>query len=115
MSTEVNKDILYLVTGAAGFLGGTVCRQLIDNGCKVRAFILPNDPAKKYIIAVVERTVEEFKETDAYKKLPETEKEAEGKGECVKFGRGISYETGENSYQMAFVEETESPGFTVVL
>ena len=49
MSTEVNKDILYLVTGAAGFLGGTVCRQLIDNGCKVRAFILPNDPARKYV------------------------------------------------------------------
>ena len=36
MSTEVNKDILYLVTGAAGFLGGTVCRQLIDNGCRKR-------------------------------------------------------------------------------
>ena len=49
MATEVNKDILYLVTGAAGFLGGTVCRQLIDDGCKVRAFILPNDPARKYV------------------------------------------------------------------
>ena len=35
MATEVNKDILYLVTGAAGFLGGTVCRQLINDGCKV--------------------------------------------------------------------------------
>ncbi len=49
MSTEGNKDILYLVTGAAGFLGGTVCRQLIDEGKKVRGFILPNDPARKYV------------------------------------------------------------------
>ena len=43
------KGILYLVTGAAGFLGSTVCRQLRKEGCDVRAFILPNDPAKKYI------------------------------------------------------------------
>lgn len=40
---------LYLVTGAAGFLGGTVCRQLIEQGRSVRAFVLPNDPAMKYI------------------------------------------------------------------
>lgn len=45
---------LYLVTGAAGFLGGTVCRQLIEQGCDVRAFILPNDPAKKFIAEGVE-------------------------------------------------------------
>lgn len=40
---------LYLVTGAAGFLGGTICRQLIDRGDEVRAFVLPNDPAIKYV------------------------------------------------------------------
>ena len=40
---------IYLVTGAAGFLGGTVCRQLIERGDKVRAFVLPNDPAIKFI------------------------------------------------------------------
>ena len=40
---------MYLVTGAAGFLGGTVCRQLIDRGDKVRAFVLPNDPAMKFV------------------------------------------------------------------
>lgn len=39
----------YLVTGAAGFLGGTVCRQLIDRGDDVRAFVLPNDPAIKFV------------------------------------------------------------------
>ena len=40
---------MYLVTGAAGFLGGTVCRQLIDRGERVRAFVLPNDPAIKFV------------------------------------------------------------------
>ncbi len=40
---------MYLVTGAAGFLGGTICRQLVDRGDKVRAFVLPNDKAIKYV------------------------------------------------------------------
>ena len=49
MSTEESKKILYLVTGAAGFLGGTVCRQLVEQGSKVRVFILPNDPARIFV------------------------------------------------------------------
>ena len=40
---------MILVTGAAGFLGGTICRQLVDRGDCVRAFVLPNDPAMKYV------------------------------------------------------------------
>ena len=44
----------YLVTGAAGFLGSTVCRQLVEEGADVRAFVLPNDPAAKYIPESVE-------------------------------------------------------------
>ncbi len=40
---------MYLVTGAAGFLGGTICRQLVDRGEKVRAFVLPNDKAIKFV------------------------------------------------------------------
>ena len=43
-----------LVTGAAGFLGGTVCRQLVEKGDDVRAFVLPNDPAMKFVPAEAE-------------------------------------------------------------
>ena len=48
------NNTLYLVTGAAGFLGGTICRQLIERGDKVRAFVLPNDPAMKFVPAEAE-------------------------------------------------------------
>lgn len=44
-----NSNIKYLVTGAAGFLGGTVCRQLIARGDSVRAFVLKGDPAMAYV------------------------------------------------------------------
>ena len=37
-----NNNTMILVTGAAGFLGGTICRQLVERGDKVRAFVLPN-------------------------------------------------------------------------
>ena len=44
-----NGNTKYLVTGAAGFLGGTICRQLLDRGDSVRAFILPNVPAMMFV------------------------------------------------------------------
>ena len=40
---------VYLITGAAGFLGGTICRRLIEQGERVRAFVLPNDPAMQFV------------------------------------------------------------------
>ena len=49
----MNKTI-YLITGAAGFLGSTVTKQLLDRGESVRAFTLPNDPATKYVPGNVE-------------------------------------------------------------
>lgn len=40
---------IYLITGAAGFLGSNVTNQLLNRGEKVRAFVLTNDPAIQYI------------------------------------------------------------------
>ena len=50
----MKNHVKYLVTGAAGFLGGTICRQLIERGDSVRAFVLPGDPAMKYVPAEAE-------------------------------------------------------------
>jgi dihydroflavonol-4-reductase len=46
---------IYLLTGAAGFLGSNVCAQLLERGEKVRAFVLAGDPAAKYIPEGVEQ------------------------------------------------------------
>ena len=43
------KNTVYLVTGATGFLGSTICRQLAEKGEHVRVFVLPNDKAIKFV------------------------------------------------------------------
>ncbi len=48
------KSTVYLLTGAAGFLGSSVCRQLIERGEKVRAFVLTGDKSVKYVPEEVE-------------------------------------------------------------
>ena len=48
------SQVLYLVTGAAGFLGGNVCKLLLERGDKVRALVLPNDKLAKFIPKEVE-------------------------------------------------------------
>ena len=47
-------DRIYLLTGAAGFLGSNICLQLLEKGCKVRALVLPNDKSVTYIPGDVE-------------------------------------------------------------
>lgn len=44
-----NKNTTYLVTSAAGFMGGIVCRKLLERGDTVRAFVLKGDPAIQYV------------------------------------------------------------------
>lgn len=51
---SIEEKELYLVTGAAGFLGGTICRQLVEQNKTVRAFVLPKDPAMKFVPAECE-------------------------------------------------------------
>lgn len=43
------KKPLYLLTGAAGFLGSAICRELINQDVDVRAFVLPNDEYALYL------------------------------------------------------------------
>ena len=39
------SNTIYLVTGAAGFLGSTICRQLVAKGERVRGLIHRTAPA----------------------------------------------------------------------
>ena len=45
----MNDKTIYLVTGAAGFLGSNVTKQLLGRGDAVRALVLPHDKAVKYV------------------------------------------------------------------
>ncbi len=60
---------IYLVTGAAGFLGGTICRQLINQGKRVRAFVLPNDKAIKFVPKEAEIVEGDLCDTESLKRF----------------------------------------------
>lgn len=49
----MNKQV-YLLTGAAGFLGNNVAKQLIQQGQQVRGLVLEGDPAVKHVPKGVE-------------------------------------------------------------
>ena len=53
----MNNNRYYLLTGDAGFRGTNICMQLLEQGCKVRALVLPNDKSVKFIPEQVEVTL----------------------------------------------------------
>ena len=67
-AATIRKNI-YLVTGAAGFLGGTICRQLIARGDRVRAFVLPGDKAEQYIPAEAELCVGDLTDVESLRRF----------------------------------------------
>lgn len=63
------ENRIYLVTGASGFLGSAICRQLAERGERVRALVLPGDKAATYLPESIEicfgdlcdqKSIEEF-------------------------------------------------------
>jgi len=50
----MDDKTVYIVTGGAGFLGGTVVRKLVESEKRVRTLVLPNDEAAKYLPAQTE-------------------------------------------------------------
>ena len=61
----MNNERYYLLTGAAGFLGSNICAQLLAEGKKVRALVLPNDKSVKYIPSDVEIILGDLTDVDS--------------------------------------------------
>jgi dihydroflavonol-4-reductase len=60
---------MYLLTGAAGFLGSNVSRALVDQGCSVRALVLAGDPAAEMIPPDVEKVTGNLLDGDSLERL----------------------------------------------
>lgn len=50
----MKDERIYLLTGAAGFLGSNICLQLLEKGVQVRALVLPGDKSARFIPGDVE-------------------------------------------------------------
>ena len=61
----MNNNRYYLLTGAAGFLGSNICAQLLAEGKKVRALVLPNDKSVKFIPKEVEVVIGDLCDEDS--------------------------------------------------
>lgn len=65
---------VYLLTGAAGFLGSHICEELLERGEHVRALVLTGDPSVKYIptnVEIVEGDLCDKTSLDAFFDVPE--------------------------------------------
>ena len=63
------NNTMYLVTGAAGFLGSNICRQLALRGDQDRAFVLPDDPGANYLPFGVEIAEGDLTDTGSLEKF----------------------------------------------
>ena len=63
------KSRIWLVTGAAGFLGSNVCRQLKEKGEQVRALVLENDPSAQFLPEGVEVVYGDLLDREALEKF----------------------------------------------
>ena len=61
----MNDNRIYLLTGAAGFLGSNICAQLLSEGKKVRALVLPGDKSVKFIPKEVEVVIGDLTDADS--------------------------------------------------
>ena len=68
---------IYLLTGAAGLLGSNISRQLIEKGETVRAFVLENDPAAKYIPEGAEIVYGDLCDVDSLERLFDVPEDSE--------------------------------------
>ena len=60
---------IYLVTGAAGFLGSHVCDELLERGDCFRALVLPGDRSVKYVPQEVEITEGDLCDTESLERF----------------------------------------------
>lgn len=66
---------IYLLTGAAGFLGNNIARQLVEKGCRVRGLVLKGDKAVKHIPKGVEIVYGDLTDKTSLEKFFDVEKE----------------------------------------
>lgn len=67
---------IYLVTGAAGFLGSHVCDELLARRERVRALVLPGDKSVRYVpaeVEIVEGNLCDADSLEAFFTIPEGE------------------------------------------
>ncbi len=66
---------VYLLTGAAGFLGNNIAKQLVEKGCRVRGLVLKGDKAVRHIPKGVEIVYGDLTDKTSLEKFFDVEKE----------------------------------------